>query len=516
MRESASSQSKFGVILTHHVSRFTLHASRFTKPIGQDSRASVEQTEASVRRILPDLSLANVSTATQSPAPLRRQLGLWSATALVVGEVIAVGIFLTPAQMSKSIGSPVWIAVVWLAVGAMSLCGALCYGELAARYPEAGGGYVYLREAYGPRLAFLYGWQSFLVMDPGLTAALGIGLASYAGYIVHLSPLGTKAVALAAIWGLAAANMLGVKLGAALMRWLTFLKLGLLALIILWTIIGGLGNWSNLLPLVAQHEASSPLAGAMAGGLVAAFFSFGGWWDLSKLAGEVREPSKTLPRALALGVIGVTVVYLLTSVVFLYLVPVERVTSGETFAAQAGEVLFGRAGGQVFSAIVMISVLGSLAAVIMSAPRVYYAMARDQLFVPGAAAIHPRFGTPARAIALQAAMASVLVALGTFNEIIAYFIFITVVFIALTIIAVFVLRRRAGRSAYMMPGYPVVPIVFLILVSALLVLLAVGKPRESLCGVAVVVAGLPVYHLLFRKRKPTNDVDKNRADERSR
>jgi APA family basic amino acid/polyamine antiporter len=448
-----------------------------------------------------------VSTATPSPPHLKRQLGLWSATALVVGEVIAVGIFLTPAQMSKSIGSPLWIAVVWLVVGAMSLCGALCYGELAARYPEAGGGYVYLREAYGPRLAFLYGWKSFLVMDPGLTAALAIGLAGYAGYIIHLSPLGAKAVALAAIWALAAANIFGLKLGAALMRWLTFLKLGLLTLIILWATLGRRGDWANLLPLVAQREASAPLAGALAGGMVAAFFSFGGWWDLSKLAGEVREPAKTLPRALALGVMAVTIVYLLTSVVFLYLVPVERVTSGETFAAQAGEVLFGRAGGQVFSAIVMISVLGSLAAVIMSAPRVYYAMARDHLFVPAAAAIHPRFGTPARAIALQAVMASVLAALGTFNEIIAYFIFITVAFIALTIIAVFVLRRRAGRSAYTMPGYPVVPIVFLILVSGLLVLLALGNPLQAALGVAVVAAGLPVYQLLFKKRKPANDVD---------
>jgi basic amino acid/polyamine antiporter, APA family len=426
---------------------------------------------------------------------------------MVVGEVIAVGIFLTPAQMSKSLGSPFWIAMVWLGVGAMSLCGALCYGELAARFPEAGGGYVYLREAYGPRVAFLYGWQSFLVMDPGLTAALGIGLASYAGYVKTLSPLAVKAVALAVIWALAAANIFGLKLGAALLRWLTVVKLGLLALIIVWAMVGRLGDWSHLLPLVAQRPASAPLAEAMAGGLVAAFFSFGGWWDLSKLGGEVREPARTLPRALALGVMAVTLVYLLTSMVFLYLVPVERVTSGATFAAQAGEVLFGRAGGQVFSAIVMVSVLGSLAAVIMAAPRVYYAMARDHLFVPAAAAIHPRYGTPARAIALQALMASLLVALGTFNEIIAYFIFITVVFVALTVVGVFVLRRRAGPPGYRLPGYPLVPVVFLLLVAVLLGLLAMGNPLQAFLGVAVVGLGLPVYQLLFRERKPKHDVD---------
>ena len=209
---------------------------------------------------------------------------------MVIGEVIAVGIFLTPAGMSKSIGSPFWIAVVWLAIGLMSLCGALCYGELASRYPEAGGGYVYLRKAYGPRLAFLYGWKSFLVMDPGLTASLAAGLAGYVGYVIHLSPIGTKAVAIAAVWALAAVNIIGLRVGAALLRWLTFLKLGLLALIILLAVIGGLGNWSNLVPLVAQRPGSAPLAAALAGGLIGAFYSFGGWWDLSKLGGEVREP----------------------------------------------------------------------------------------------------------------------------------------------------------------------------------------------------------------------------------
>src|ERR1700724_863771 len=178
-----------------------------------------------------------------------------------------------------------------------------------------------------------------------------------------------------------------------------------------------LGNWSNFIPLVAQRPGSDPLIGALAGGLVGAFFSFGGWWDLSKLAGEVRDPERILPRALVYGVTILTIVYTLTSAVFIYLVPLERVTSGEIFAAQAGEVLFGQLGGQVLSGIVIVAVLGSLAAVVMSAPRVYFAMARDGLFIPAAASIHPRFGTPARAIIIQAALASVLVLVGTFSTI---------------------------------------------------------------------------------------------------
>lgn len=429
---------------------------------------------------------------------LKRQIGIRTATALVVGEVIAVGIFLTPAGMAKSLGSPLWVLIVWLVMGGMAICGALCYGELAARYPQAGGSYVYLREAFGRPLAFLYGWMALLVMDPGLTAALAVGLAGYVGYIANLSPTARTAVAIAAIVLMAVTNIRGVRLGAWLMRWLTGLKLGLLFFLLLWGFGFQLGNWSNFTPFIAQRPQSAPLLPALAGGLVAAFFSFGGWWDVTKLAGEVREPGRTLPRALLYGVLIVTVVYILTSAVFFYLVPLESVTSGETFAAQAGEVLFGRQGAQVFSGIVIITVAASLAALIMAAPRVYFAMARDGLFIPSIASLHPRFGTPARAIALHALLASLLVALGSFNDIISYFIFVVVIFIALTVGALLILRsRQLERPVYQTPGYPVTPIVFLLLVVVLLFLLGSNSPKESLLGVGVVALGVPVYYLLF-------------------
>ena len=431
---------------------------------------------------------------------LKRQLGIRTATALVVGEVIAVGIFLTPAGMAKSLGSPIWLLVVWLLMGSMAACGALCYGELAARYPEAGGGYVYLRQAYGPAVAFLYGWMALLVMDPGLTAALAVGMAGYAGYILSLSPLGIKVLAIGVIVFLASVNLVGVRKGAWLLRWLTILKLGLLLFLLLWGFGFQLGNWSNFTPFVAQRAGSAPLAIALAGATVAAFFSFGGWWDVTKLAGEVREPARTLPRALIYGVVIVTLVYILTSAVFLYLVPLDAVTSGETFAAQAGEVLFGRAGAYVFSAIVVVAILGSLVALMMSAPRVYFAMARDGLFIPAAASLHPRFGTPSRAIALQALLASILVALGSFKQIIAYFIFVVVIFIALTVAALFVLRRKqSNMPAYLTPGYPVTPILFLLLVGLLLLLLGSNSPKQSFLGAGVVALGIPVYYFVFRR-----------------
>jgi basic amino acid/polyamine antiporter, APA family len=227
----------------------------------------------------------------------------------------------------------------------------------------------------------------------------------------------------------------------------------------------------------------------------------------------VQEPARNLPRALLLGILIITTLYVLTSAAFLYLVPLGDVPPGEqsaqTFAAQVGQALFGPTGAKVFSGIVIVSALGSLAAYIMAAPRVYYAMARDQLFVKQVATVHPRFKTPARAITLQAALACVLVAVGTFDAIIAYFFFVTVVFIALTVAAIFVLRRRSGggpaaaaAAGYRTPGYPITPLFFLLVIAALLFLLASNNPKQAFLGVGVVLLGVPVYQLLFRKKAP--------------
>jgi APA family basic amino acid/polyamine antiporter len=431
---------------------------------------------------------------------LKRQIGLKTTTALIVGEIIAVGIFLTPAGMAKALGSPFWLLLVWVLMAALSLCGALCFGELAVRFPEAGGGYAYLREIYGPGLAFLYGWMALLVMDPGLTAAIATGAASYVGYGLHLSARGNQLVAIAAIVLLALANIRGVKLGALFVRWLTFLKVGFLGGMVLLAFVGQMGHWSNFVPFVAQRPGSKPLPEALAIGLVGSFFAFAGWWDVSKVAGEVRDPSRTMPRAFVYGLMIVATVYILTSAAFVYLVPMQDVTNGQAFAAQIGEVLFGRTGAQVFSFFVIVAVLGSLAPIIMSAPRVYFAMARDGLFFPAAAAVHPRFHTPARSIAIQAILASILVLSGTFEEIISYFFFVVLVFIGLTVFGLFLLRRRQRVSLeYSTPGYPFTPIVFLLLLCVMLFLLGVGQPKQSFLGLAVVLLGVPVYYAIFKR-----------------
>jgi basic amino acid/polyamine antiporter, APA family len=448
-----------------------------------------------------------VETSTPQKTGLARRLGLVTATALIVGEVIGVGIFLVPAGMVKSLGSPGWLLVVWLTMGAGAIGGALCYGALAARYPQAGGGYIYLKEAYGPRTAFLYGWLSLFVTDPGLTAMLATGLANYVKYLVPLSTWELRGVAVAAIMILAAVNMFGVSLGSWTLRALVALKLGLLGFLVVWGLARGRGDWTNLIPFWTQRPGSDALLLALVIGLRGAFIAFAGWWDVSKLAGEVRDPEYNLPRALILGVSIVTVVYIAVSVVFLYLVPPARIASDDTaFAALAGEALLGRAGGICFTFIVIVSVAGSLAAVLMAFPRVYYAMARDGLFFASVAAVDPRRGTPTRSIAIQAALATVLALSGTFDQILDYFMVPTMVFIALTVGAVFVLRRpSASAPALATPGFPFSPLSFLIPIVVLIVMAILHDPKRTSIGFFILLLGVPVSGWVLTRRRPVGE-----------
>ena len=421
----------------------------------------------------------------------------------MAGEAIAVGIFLTPAGMAKLLGSPFWLLFVWLLMGAISMSGALCFGELAARYPEAGGLYVYLREAFGERVAFLYGWMSMLVMDPGVSAALAVGMATYASFIFGWSTTVAKLFAIVSIAAICGLNMINTRASAGFLRYITWLKFAILALLVIWALVFRLGSWSHFVPFVAQHSGSTPLLPALGGALVAAFYSFGGWWDVSKIAGEVKDPARILPRALVLGVLGVVAAYVLVSGIFLYLVPLGSVTNDQTFVAQAGAILFGRTGANLLAGAVIVCVLGSLAALLMLCPRVYYAMARDGVFIHSVAELHPVFGTPMRAIGIQGIMASLLVALGAFDQIIAYFIFVAVLFIGLTVSTVFVFRKRERGTApkVRIPGYPYTPLAFLGMVILLLGLFLLRSPRQALLGCVVVLLGIPVYALIQRRRE---------------
>ncbi|HET9314095.1 MAG TPA: amino acid permease, partial [Vicinamibacteria bacterium] len=408
------------------------------------------------------------------------------AVCLIVGQVIGIGIFLTPADMARKLGAPGLTYAMWLLAGVMALTGGLCYGELASRFPEAGGAYVYLREAWGETPAFLYGWKCLLVLDPGLTAALAAGLAEYVGYLAPLGATGRKGVAVLVVLVIAVLSILGTRIAAGTLVAVTALKLGILGLVIVSALASGRVEAARILPSFAREPGSPPLLAALAGGFVAAFFSFAGWWEVARMAGEVRDPQRTLPRAFVAGIAIVTATYVLTSMAFMGALPAGETASADAFVARLGELLFGAFGGRLLAFGVVVSVLGSVTAVMLSAPRVYLALASDGLFPTGLARLHPRLGTPVAAIALQAALACLLIVVGTFSDIVAYFIFVTVAFIGASVAGLY--RLAPPESGYRTPMRLVTPAVFVGLSALLLVMLLAGRPVQALSGLAVVAA----------------------------
>jgi APA family basic amino acid/polyamine antiporter len=427
-----------------------------------------------------------------------RPLGALAAGSVVIGVVVGIGIFLTPAEIARGVGAPGWVFVLWALTGAMAAAGALCYGELAARFPAAGGPYVYLRAAYGPRIAFLYGWKCLLVMDPGLSAAVATGAAEYAAYLFGLSPAGAKGFALAVVLGLATLTALGTRLAAGVVVAITALKVAALLGLVGWSFGAGTADLGSLQPLFVRPAGAPPLATGLAAGFVAAFFSFGGWWEASKLAGEVRAPERKLPFVFVGGIAVVTALYLLASAAFLAALPPAG-AGAEVTAPLLGERLLGAAGGRVLAAVVLVSAVGTLAAVLLAAPRLYVAMAADGLFPRRLGRRHPRLGTPLGAIAVQASLASLLVAVGTFGQIVTYFLFATVAFIALSVAALFVLPPPPP-GAFRAPARRLAAATFVTLAALLLALLLVGQPVSAGLGAAVVLLGVPVYGLLRSRR----------------
>ena len=311
-------------------------------------------------------------------------------------------------------------------------------------------------------------------------------------------------VAVSTIWLVALLNMAGLTFGARVFGLLTALKLCTLAGIVIVAFAAGAGSWSHFVPFFSFGNARAgapPLGEAIALGLVGVFFSFGGFWETSRIAGEVRDPRRTLPRALVLGVMSVTAIYVMTTLAFVYLVPPTAATSASEFARRAGEALLGPAGPSVLATIVVVSVVPSAMAMTMVAPRLYEAMSSDGLFPAAVAIRHPATGAPVRATAALASLATIFVLLGTFEQIAAFFMCTTLGFVALAAAAVFVLRRRVhDTSAFRAPGYPVTPALFVVLVLAVVTLVAINRPLQALAGLALVLLGLPLSRVLMSPR----------------
>jgi basic amino acid/polyamine antiporter, APA family len=434
----------------------------------------------------------------QRPPQPARQMGVWSATAVVTGEAISLGIFLTPAGMARSLGSPALLAAVWCGMAIMTLAGALCFTELAVRNPHDGGEYIYLRRGFGRNVAFLYGWMAAVVMYPGVAAALCVGLAPYIQALFPLPNALARLVPALLILAFGAINYFGTRMSSRVMSLLNWIKVPLLLGLVGWALASPHASLANLAS-APRPAGADPLAGAIAGAAISAFFCFGGWWEAGKIAGQVRNPSRTLPIAFTAGVLVVTALYLLLSLAFVAVVPMGRITSDTAFVAQFGEALFGQAGARVLSACVIICVLGGLMVLNMAVPRVTYALAQAEADTGPLAVfarLHPSFGTPANAVLLQTCMALLVLFLGAFDRILAFIIFCAVVFLALSAATLFWTITPVRRW-----WYPGAPILFVAASAALAFMLLMHSPGPALAGAAIVLAGLPARALLVRANK---------------
>lgn len=447
-------------------------------------------------------TVLDTTAAVSAPPQLLRALGWWEATAIVIGIMIGTGIFIVPAQITRSMGTRDAALCVWAVTGVLSLFGALSFAELAAMMPQAGGQYVYLREAYGPLTGYLCGWSFFVAAQTGGISVLAVGFAEYTHEFLPLTPWEQKAVAAASIALLTAVNYRGVREGGILQSILTGLKLGALAVIILlgYVLVKGLPGGPAELVAPTGHRFAASFGVAMVG----AFWAYEGWNACTFAAGEVKRPERNVPLALILGTGAVILLYLLLNLVYYHVLPMDQVARSSRVGADAAVRIFGRTGSYLISLLIIISTLGSLNGSILAAPRVYYAMAGDGLFFRWCGRVHPRFHTPHVALLAQGAWAVIMVAAGTYEQLFTYVIFAAFVFYALTALAVIVLRRTRPDAPrpYRVFGYPYVPIIFVLGSAWFLVNTLMEEPVEAGCGAIMLGVGAVVYWFWKRKTTP--------------
>src|SRR6266849_2171794 len=444
---------------------------------------------------------------------LKRDLGVWSAAAIVVGTVIGSAIFIVPRDMIKNVGSPTMVFAVWIFGGVLSLFGALSYAELAAALPQAGGEYVYLREAYGPLWAFLYGWTQMFVAKSGSIATLASGFFIYLSnfrpelekvWVVVPMPLSDsfeihygQVLAMGVIAVLALINYFGVKIGGNVQVSVTIIKVGLIAAIIAIGLGSGHGTISNFSTSIA---APGGIAGFFAA-LVAALWAYDGWNNVSMVSSEVRNPQRNLPLALIIGTLAVVVIYLFTNVAYFYVLPADAVASTSRVAGEMMRRLLGAPGAGAVSIAAMISIFAALNGSILSGSRVPFAMARDGLFFRRVGFVHPDHRTPSVSILVLSVWAALLVLSGRYDQLYTYVIFASVILYGMATAAVIVLRfkRPDMPRPYRVIGYPVVPIVFVLGIASLVVSTLLKSPRESLIGLGLISLGLPFYFYWKRR-----------------
>lgn len=449
--------------------------------------------------------------ATQGSSQLLRKMNLLDSTFLVIGAIIGSGIFMTTGFIAEYLPSPFMILIVWLLGGFFAMSGALAFAELGAMYPRAGGQYIYLREAYGPWAGFLFGWGFFWVIECGGVAALAVGFAEYFGYFVpalstktyllklHLlgfdySLSAGQLIAAASILFLSAINYIGIKSGIVVQNIFTFLRIAAVAVfIVLGLTIGSKAGVVSFEGLMTGDMSFSIKFFGLA--LIAVLWTYDGWYSVNCAAGEIKNPGKNIPRSLILGTVSVTLIYFLMNIVYVSALPIERMKGVARIGELASTQLFGSTATFFISATIMISIFGCLSASILYGPRVFLAMAQDRCFFKSMRYVHPRYRVPTKAIVWQGIWSSLLCLSGTYQDLFEYVVFALVIFWAATGLAVIILRSKQPETPrpYKAWGYPVLPLLFVLINLGVFLNTIWAQPRKSLIGLVILAAGIPAF-----------------------
>ncbi len=425
---------------------------------------------------------------------LPRTLGLVDAVSIAVGIIVGGGIFLVPGLVAHSVGSATGVYTVWIAGGVLSFLGALAFAELGAMMPETGGQYVFLREAYGPMAGFLCGWTSFLTSQSAAIAWLGVSFAIYLRYFVPVGTGAGRAIGIALIGLVAAANYRGVRLGAGVQKTFTLAKVAGIAVLV--------GSAFFARPAGVAGAGVPLTISAFGAGLIATLMSYDGWATVGHVAGEIRDPQRNVHRALAIGVALCILIYVTANFAYLRVFGVAGMSGNDRIGAALAERTMGAAGGSLLALVILISIVGSVNGWLLTQPRVYFAQARDGLFFERFGEIHPRYQTPGFSIVMQFLWSSILILTGSFELLIGFAMFAIWIFYGLTVAGVMVLRWKRPElpRPYRMWGYPVTPALFVLIAAWFVVNTAVESPGPSLTALGLILAGVPVYWIWNRRR----------------
>jgi len=474
-----------------------------------------------------------------SSPQLAKTIGLWSATTIVIGSVIGANIFMKPATMAAQLSSPYMIILVWIIAGVVSMFGAMAYAELGTMFPETGGQYVYLRYAYNDLIAYLYGWATMAVINTASIAAIGFVFASYTGYffplphfseateqsiVLHIPLLGdifplqnfgVKSLAIVMILFLTFVNYISVRSSNAIQFIATVLKVAVILLLVLGIMFSGKGDTQNFITNAPGFDLSGwKLLGAFMAATTGAFAAYDGWNNLNMMAGEIKNPQKNITRSLIVGLWICIVVYVLVTLSYMYVLPIDVMAKSKLVASDATNVVLGNIGGGIIAGLIVVSTFGGTNANLLTNARIIFAMGESKTFFSGAGKVHPKYRTPGNAVLILGFWSCLLVLSGSFDMLADMFIFVSWVFYGLVILGLFILRKKmpTAERSYKAWGYPVIPLIFLLFTAVYIATTLYndinnyiqGKSAiiNSLFGLILTAIGIPLY-FYFKKKNET-------------